>query len=925
MKAALIFVLLVLCASVHVDAAKRSEELLKMRFGSKVSVKVGTFLPTFMTSPPTIPPALSTCAAAVSSASYMQCSMLANIITSTGNLMGIQSLTIGSGVVYGTVSLAPLFGAAAPSLSFTLNTASKGLVLVPSSPLTFTLANLLTTATSSTSTGNPSADAINTALGMNALTLSLSGLAVQWSPVGFHLSGSVNFAGYSSTFDLALVNAGGMVFAATIHIPGAFFNNLMSALTGSTTDLFVAQSIDLSLSSAAFSYANYPILNAIPTVVQSLPQGLFANVIGGFNPATTNAFGKMLAGWMPAPFNLTLLLNPTTLQLAILLPTFVLGPTTTMSGTSFSLSITRGGGSAGANLAFSTTVNCMIGNQPAQFIGSLTASLTSASLTMQLSMPTTLTNAFGWSALTLSAMSGSATLSAAAPYLTGFMSQGIITLGSGTNAFTAAFALSINTLQPTQNYFYCSFNQLTVGQIVAAMQGAPAAAALPAFLASTGFPSGATFSFSGVPQTLVSGVALPAGFNFAGTLVLFGYPIQLQIAITLPTYTVNAVFGPINVGQFSFVQSPTVTNQGPLLNLQGSVGPAGANFSMIMSGYITFPEFAASAQIFIDNTHFNLTANANLLGLGVTANIVATAAYTGTPSLSTLQFNFVANVSTQAIWTTLTSAITGFISSVNSAVASVQSSLTTAASTACTLASGCGTACSNVVLLEEEMTIGSEAAAGALPSFTYTPNKHESKLLAYRAQRLGTVLLETDEELEARSVLENEATTETTSEVAWGLSSIVSAVTQTVNTVVATANADIQSSCSTVQAVCNAGCTAASDVVAVADSAVAWSQSSFAAAQPIINEVLTWLQNPATNMPFQMYVTGALGGTQKSFTVLMTVTTPDGNTSNLTFSYAVGTTLQALAASAWQYLKNLLLSRYPALAMLPGFSQPGSV
>eukprot|EP00455_Lapot_gusevi_P036541 TRINITY_DN4067_c0_g1_i2.p1 TRINITY_DN4067_c0_g1~~TRINITY_DN4067_c0_g1_i2.p1 ORF type:complete len:136 (+),score=65.03 TRINITY_DN4067_c0_g1_i2:190-597(+) len=132
-------------------------------------------------------------------------------------------------------------------------------------------------------------------------------------------------------------------------------------------------------------------------------------------------------------------------------------------------------------------------------------------------------------------------------------------------------------------------------------------------------------------------------------------------------------------------------------------------------------------------------------------------------------------------------------------------------------------------------------------------------------------------------------------------------------------------SCSTVQAVCNAGCTAASDVVAVADSAVAWSQSSFAAAQPIINEVLTWLQNPATNMPFQMYVTGALGGTQKSFTVLMTVTTPDGNTSNLTFSYAVGTTLQALAASAWQYLKNLLLSRYPALAMLPGFSQPGSV
>eukprot|EP00118_Oscarella_pearsei_P020103 m.216544 g.216544 ORF g.216544 m.216544 type:complete len:365 (+) comp39871_c0_seq3:96-1190(+) len=112
----------------------------------------------------------------------------------------------------------------------------------------------------------------------------------------------------------------------------------------------------------------------------------------------------------------------------------------------------------------------------------------------------------------------------------GFEVGGTIWLGKLDTPKTikATVAVGFDPEDPQNDYFYGHVNDLTVGSILDAFQ---ISASLPKCLKETGFPKGLTISFSELGKTTHTGVVIPQGFTFNGTVDILGYHVVASIAI----------------------------------------------------------------------------------------------------------------------------------------------------------------------------------------------------------------------------------------------------------------------------------------------------------------------------------------------------------------------------------------------------------
>lgn len=416
------------------------------------------------------------------------------------------------------------------------------------SALSVTLPNLLSSLTGSASSGRASADADLNALGISGVTLAINGFNFQASPFGAAISANVTVNAISASINVvAIDNGGALQFGAVTVFPAGFFSTLWSTLTGGTTDHFIVSYLDVAISNANLNVAQYPLMNIFPSNLNgAIPWGLFVDVGFQFNAGSTSVVGKFLGAVFPGQFQMTMTVNPTMIQTAVVLPSIVFTPTINMSNTQLAMTVSRN--PMGIAFSLSSTLNFVILNQPFALTGVISCLATDPSITVGLYLRGTINNVFGIKGFSISNLGGSVTVGVQPPWLDGLTAQGTLTLGAGLNAFSATVAISYSAVQPTQNYIYATFTSLTLGSI---FQYFMPSYTLPAWAAGTGFPTGATFSFSAGQNTLPNSsppIVIPLGLYFSGTLNIFGVSAAMNVNLALPQFYMSANVNPITIG-----------------------------------------------------------------------------------------------------------------------------------------------------------------------------------------------------------------------------------------------------------------------------------------------------------------------------------------------------------------------------------------
>jgi hypothetical protein len=144
----------------------------------------------------------------------------------------------------------------------------------------------------------------------------------------------------------------------------------------------------------------------------------------------------------------------------------------------------------------------------------------------------TITNAFGFSFLSLSNLAGSLTFIPTTPFMAGVAFQGTVSIGAW--SATGAFSVSLN---PSMNYFYVSLDSgLTVNDIHRALVGN---STMPDWIGQSGFGPGTVMSYSGSDQTLQDGTTqLKLGFCAAGSFQLFGQKVKFDMQFVFKKTTI---------------------------------------------------------------------------------------------------------------------------------------------------------------------------------------------------------------------------------------------------------------------------------------------------------------------------------------------------------------------------------------------------
>ncbi len=206
---------------------------------------------------------------------------------------------------------------------------------------------------------------------------------------------------------------------------------------------------------------------------------------------------------------------------------------------------------------------------------------------------------------------------------------GEIRLGdpSCSTPITAIGFLGIDTLTPTNNYYYVQFTDRTT--VASVLSSFCLNLNLPRPLAESGFPHGFLSSFSLTGTTIDNaGISIPQGYRLNGTLNILGLEGSADVTIGLPDgINIAVALPPINVGNglLQMTASSSDTSRGPFLRAVVVILPS-PSVDISASGYLNVLGISVEASLRITNTNYELSFSGNMLNL-FQANLFISASY----------------------------------------------------------------------------------------------------------------------------------------------------------------------------------------------------------------------------------------------------------------------------------------------------------
>jgi len=131
--------------------------------------------------------------------------------------------------------------------------------------------------------------------------------------------------------------------------------------------------------------------------------------------------------------------------------------------------------------------------------------------------------------------------------------------------------IGMDTMYPKNNYFAAHLYKVMLVDIIKFALPRANLGSMSKFLSSTGFPDGIRTSFSLTAKRLGMAGFIPAGFYFAGTIMIMGYKCKLNINIDKEEkyFKFTALSDPLNLGNIIKLQrSPTDTKNGPIFHVE---------------------------------------------------------------------------------------------------------------------------------------------------------------------------------------------------------------------------------------------------------------------------------------------------------------------------------------------------------------------
>lgn len=242
-------------------------------------------------------------------------------------------------------------------------------------------------------------------------------------------------------------------------------------------------------------------------------------------------------------------------------------------------------------------------------------------------------NAFGADWLDICNILGSVTLLPGVP-LTALEIGGEVRLGNCGVPITAIGFIGIDTVTPTQNYYYVEYTALTMSSLLNAFC---VSISLPRPLAESGFPRGFFSSFSLLGKELPHvPLSISPGYRLNGTLNILGLEGSADITINLPSsMTVNVALPPIVIGNglLTITASATDRSRGPYLRSAVTILPS-RMVNIEASCYVNVLGISVETTMRITNTGYDFCIAGRMLNL-FQAKLAFSASY---GSISQAQF-----------------------------------------------------------------------------------------------------------------------------------------------------------------------------------------------------------------------------------------------------------------------------------------------
>ncbi|XP_066304151.1 uncharacterized protein [Branchiostoma lanceolatum] len=158
----------------------------------------------------------------------------------------------------------------------------------------------------------------------------------------------------------------------------------------------------------------------------------------------------------------------------------------------------------------------------------------------------------------------------------------------------ASVDIGVNKVDPRQNYCAGSVSALTISAILKAFgHSLP----LPSFLKDTGFPKGASFSYSKLQRTLPNGKTIQQGFFFSGIVQILFFKVQTDIRIDSTSLYSKMTVTPFEIGGGLISVSGSDGKKGPTLLVDIPFAPRRAEHELLIDGSITVLGIKRSARI----------------------------------------------------------------------------------------------------------------------------------------------------------------------------------------------------------------------------------------------------------------------------------------------------------------------------------------
>ena len=222
-------------------------------------------------------------------------------------------------------------------------------------------------------------------------------------------------------------------------------------------------------------------------------------------------------------------------------------------------------------------------------------------------------NAFGSSYLTLCNLFLSITITPSPLPISGLEFGGRIEVGKQSCGRIVAEAyVGLNSLNPSENYFYADVGPLTFQTFFDAFC---LNMDLPKPLADSGFPNGFKTSFSLLGRELPhAGIIIPPGYRFRGTINILGLEAYADIYIQLPArITAKINLPPLSIASFlKMYRSRTDTSAGPYLSVDITPGKAP---TIEAEGYVNVFGISVETKLLISSQKYEFEISGMFLNL----------------------------------------------------------------------------------------------------------------------------------------------------------------------------------------------------------------------------------------------------------------------------------------------------------------------